>query len=59
MTDTQSGQPSSTFTMVPRRYRLTPAMSTCATAKPVALTRCAPTPKRCNIYSGTLRTCEP
>ncbi|SKS68307.1 Uncharacterised protein [Mycobacteroides abscessus subsp. abscessus] len=45
--------------MVPSRYRLTPAMSTCATAKLMALTRCAPTPKRRNMYSGTLRTCEP
>jgi hypothetical protein len=39
--------------------RFTPAISSCATAKERALTRCAPVPKRMRMNSGTLRTFEP
>ncbi len=59
MSATQRGQPSSAWTMDPSRKRLTPAMSSCATAKLIALTRCAPLPKRRNMNSGTERTLEP
>ncbi len=59
MRATQSGQPSKAWTIEPSRYRLTPAMSSWATAKLIALTRCAPVPKRRNMNSGTDRTLEP
>ena len=36
-----------------------PAMRICATAKLIALTRCAPVPKRRRMNSGTLRTFDP
>ena len=36
-----------------------PAMSTWATAKLIALTRCAPVPNRRRMNSGTLRTFDP
>lgn len=39
--------------------RLMPAMSSCATAKLIALTRWAPVPNRRNMNSGTERTLEP
>ena len=41
------------------RARLTPAMSSWATAKLIALTRWAPVPNRRNMNSGTERTLEP
>ena len=45
--------------MPARRARLTPAISSWATAKLMALTRWAPVPKRRNMNSGTERTLEP
>ncbi len=36
-----------------------PAISSCASAKLNALTRCAVVPKRLNMNSGTERTLEP
>ena len=39
--------------------RLTPAMSSWATAKLIALTRWAPVPNRRNMNSGTDRTWDP
>ena len=59
MSEIHSGQPSRAFTIVASRYRLMPAMSTCAMAKLIALTRCAPVPKRRRMNSGTLRTLLP
>ena len=59
MSATQSGQPSSAWTIDPSRKRLTPAMSSWAIAKLMALTRWAPVPKRRNMNSGTDRTLEP
>lgn len=57
--ETQCGQPRTTLITVPSRNRLTPAMSTWATAKLSEFTRCAPVPKRLRMNSGTLRTFEP
>ena len=56
---THSGQPSSELTTLASSSRLTPAMSSWATAKEIALTRCAPGPKRRSMNSGTERTLEP
>ncbi len=56
---TQIGQPSRACTMPASRARLTPAMSSWATAKLIALTRWAPVPNRLNMNSGTERTFEP
>ena len=36
-----------------------PAISSCATANEIALTRWAPGPNRRSMYSGTDRTLEP
>ena len=57
--DTHICQPSRASTMVASKYRFTPAMSSWATAKEIALTRCAVLPKRLRINSGTERTLEP
>ena len=55
----QIGQPSRACTMPASSARLTPAMSSWATAKLIALTRWAPVPNRLNMNSGTERTLEP
>jgi hypothetical protein len=52
--DTNNGQPSSTFTMLAM-----PAISSCASAKLSAFTRWAVGPKRRFMNSGTERTLEP
>src|SRR3954449_11214351 len=59
MSDTHSGQPSRPLTIVASRKRLMPAMSTWATAKEIAFTRCAGLPKQRRMNSGTLRTFRP
>ena len=59
ISESQRGQPTSALITVASRNRLTPAMSTCAVAKLMAFTRCAPGPKRLRMNSGTLRTLEP
>ena len=46
MSATHSGQPSGAWTIEPRRKRLTPAMSSCAIANEIALTRWASVPNR-------------
>ncbi len=58
-TDNHNGQPSNAFTMLASKYRFTPAIRICATAKLIPLTRCAAFPNRRNMNSGTLRTFEP
>ena len=45
--------------IVASRYRLMPAISTWATAKLIAFTRCAPVPNLRRMNSGTLRTFDP
>ena len=56
--DSHCGQPSSARMTSASAYRLTPAMSTDATAKLSALNRCVGLLNRRRRYSGTLRTRE-
>ena len=56
---THIGQPKRASTMVASKNRFTPAISSCASAKEMALTKCAPLPKRRRMNSGTERTFEP
>ena len=53
------GQPSRARMTSARAYRFTPAMSTCAAANVIALSRWVGRLKRSRRYSGTLRTLEP
>ena len=55
----QSGQPSSACMISASAYRLTPAISTWATAKLIAFSRWVGRLNRSRRYSGTLRTREP
>ena len=57
--DTHICQPSRASTMLASKYKFTPAISSWATAKDTAFTRCAALPKRLRINSGTERTLEP
>ena len=54
-----SGMPSSASSTAPSAYRFTPAISTDATTKMMAFTRCVLRSNRRSRYSGTLRTREP